>query len=48
MLVKFEQNPMVQNTRHFKFFDKIWVFYNHFWQRVAAILEDVSVGEIIV
>ena len=23
-------------------------FYNHFWQRVDAILEDVSVAEIIV
>ena len=46
MLVKFEQNYMVQTTRNFELFDKKkkkkkWGFYNHFWQRVDAILEDV-------
>ena len=31
MLVKFEQNRMVQTTRNFEFFDKKKrVFYNHF------------------
>ena len=33
-------------------FEQIWGFstkmVNHFWQRVDAILEDVSVAEIIV
>ena len=48
MLVKFQQNRMVQATRNFELFDKTRVFYNHFWQRVDAILEDVSVAEIIV
>ena len=43
MLVKFEQNRMGQTTRNFELFDpKKRVFYNHFWQRVDAILEDVS------
>ena len=31
-----------------KFFDKKTGFYNHFWQKVDAILEDVSVAKIIV
>ena len=48
MLVKFEQNRMVQATQNFELFDKKLVFYNHFWQRVDAILEDVSVAKIIV
>ena len=48
MLVKFEQNHMVQTTRNFELLNKIQVFYNHFWQRVDAILEDVFVAEIIV
>ena len=49
MLVKFEKNRMVQTTRNFEFYwQKKKVFYNHFWQRVDAILEDVSVAEIIV
>ena len=47
MPVKFEQNRMVQTTRKFELFDKKRVFYNHFWQRVDAILEDVFVAEII-
>ena len=52
-IVKFEQNRMVQNTRNFELFDKKQnkkkrVFYNHFWQRVHVILEDVSVAVIIV
>ena len=50
MLVKFEQNRMVQTTWNFEPFDKKKkkVFYNHFWQRVDAILGDVSEAEIIV
>ena len=45
MLVKYEQNRTVQTTRNFELFDKKnRVFYNHFWQRVDAILEDVSVA----
>ena len=44
MMVKFEQNRMV--------YTKFWAFWqkmvNHFWQSVDAILEDVSVTEIIV
>ena len=47
MLVKFEQNRMVQTTRNIELFDKKPDFYSHFWQRVDAILEDVSVAEII-
>ena len=48
MLVKFEQNRMVQSTQNFELFNKKkWVFYNHIGQRVDAIL-DVSVAEIIV
>ena len=39
---------MVQTTRNFELFAKKQIFYNHFWQRVDAILEDVSVAEIIV
>ena len=48
MLVKFEQNCMVQTTRNFELFDKKAGFCNDFWQRVDAILEDVSVTETIV
>ena len=49
MLVKFEQNHMVQTTQNFELFDKKkWSFYDHFWQRGDAILEDVPVAEIIV
>ena len=48
MLVKFEQNRMVQTTRNFELFDKNRVFYKYFWQRVDAILEGVFVAEIIV
>ena len=47
MLVKFEQNRMVQTTQNFELFDKKLGFYNHFWQRVDAILEDV-LAQIIV
>ena len=35
-------------TKFWAFWQKGRVFYNHFWQRVDAILEDVSVTEIIV
>ena len=48
MLVKFEQNRMVQTTRKFELFDKNPGFLNHFWQNVDAILEHVSVAETIV
>ena len=56
MLVKFEQNRMVQTTRNFEFFARgfltkkngFFFLYKHFWQRVDAILENVSVAEIIV
>ena len=38
-----------QNHKNFELFDKkIGFFYNHFWQKVDAILEDVSVAKIIV
>ena len=46
MLVKFEQNCMVQTTRNFEILDKKRVFLKkQFWQSVDAILEDVSVAE---
>ena len=48
MLMKFEENRMVLTTRNFELFDKNRGFYNHFRQKVNAILEDVSVDEIIV
>ena len=47
MLMKFEENYMVQITRNFELFDEN-LFLNHFWQRVDAILENVSVAESIV
>ena len=46
MLVKFEQNRMVQTIQNFDLFDKKRV--NHFWQSVDAILEDVSMTDPIV
>ena len=46
MLMKFEQNHMIETTKNFELFDKKMV--NHFWQSVDAILEDVSVSETIV
>ena len=48
MLVKFEQNRMVQTTRNFELYDKKSEFLNHFWQSADATLEDVSVTETIV
>ena len=50
MLVKFEQNRMVQITRNLELFakKKNQVYENHFWQSVDAILENVSVAETIV
>ena len=48
MPVKFEQNLIVQTIRNFEHFGKNRGFYNHFWERVDAILEDVFVAEIIV
>ena len=43
-------NKVVWSKLHeiLSFLTKSRVFYNHFWQRVGAILEDVSVAEIIV
>ena len=35
------------NYKKFWAFWQKLVFYNHFWQRVDAILEDISVAEII-
>ena len=40
-------SEMVQTTWNFDFFDKKPGFYNHFWQRIDAILEDVSVVELL-
>ena len=50
MLVKFEQNRMVQTTRNFEIFDKklSFFFLNHFCQSFDVILEDVSVAKTIV
>ena len=54
MPVKFEQNRMVQTTQNWAFWQKKKktkqkqkqkknvFFYNHFWQRVDAIFDDVS------
>ena len=36
----------VQTTRIFELLKKRGFFYSHFWQRVDAIFEDVSVVEI--
>ena len=48
MPVKFELNLMVQTTRNFELFDKKPSFFiDIFEKRVNAILEDVSVAEII-
>ena len=44
MLVKFEQNRMVQTIQNFELFDKKKMV-NHFWQSIDAILEDVSMTE---
>ena len=51
MLVKFEQNRMVQTTRNCALFDQKkngFFLITIFDKRVAAILEAVSVAEIIV
>ena len=49
MLVKFQQNYMVQITwNHELFGKKTQGFLNHFWQSVGAILENISVAETIV
>ena len=51
MLVKFEQNCMVQTIQNFDVFDKKKKKkkrVNHFWQSVDAILEDVSMTDTIV
>ena len=47
MLVKFEQNRMVQTTQNFGPLTKK-TFLNQFLQSADAILEDVSVAETIV
>ena len=46
MLVKFEQNRMVQITQTFELFDKTIVYL--FWQSVYEILEVASKAETIV
>ena len=48
MLVKFEQNRMVEATRNSDLFDKKRFFLKPFWLSVGAILEYVSVAETIV
>ena len=50
MLVKFEQNRMVQTTRNFELFDKKKnrFFKKHFLQSVDAILEHISVAKTII
>ena len=52
MLVKFEQNCMVQTIHNFDLFDKKKKKkkkrVNHFWQSVDAILEEVSMTDTIV
>ena len=48
VLVKFEQNRMIQTTQNFELFDRNNLKKKHFWQNVEAILEDVSVAETIV
>ena len=54
MLVKFEQNRMSKLHEIFELFHKkgflleeFFFFNNHVGQRVGALLEDVSVAEII-
>ena len=49
ILAKFEPNHMVQSVQNFELLDKNPSFEkNHFWQRIDAILQDVSVAETIV
>ena len=49
MLVKFDQNRIWSKLHEIlSFLTKNRVFYNHFWQRVDAILEDVYVAKIFV
>ena len=40
-----EQNCMIQTTQYFELLTKM---FNHFWQSVDAVLEDVSASETIV
>ena len=47
MLVKFEQNRMVWTVQNFVLFDKKNMV-NKFWPSIGAILEDVSMTELIV
>ena len=48
MLVKFEKKSYAPNHTKFWAFWQNPGFYNHFWRRVDAILEDVSEAKIIV
>ena len=48
MLVKFEQNHIVQTAQNFELFVKKLGFLIPFWQSDEAILEDISVAETIV
>ena len=47
MLVKFEQNQMIQNTQNFELFGKKLVYHVNFRHIVVAILKEVSVSETI-
>ena len=47
MLVKFEQNRMVQNTRNFELFDKKPGFFKPFLTKRWRHLEYISVAETI-
>ena len=42
MLMKFEQNRMVQNIQNFELLGKM---VNHFWENIDAILDVVLVTE---
>ena len=48
MLAKFEENCMVPIARNFELFEKKKRVFYHFWQRVDASLEDISLAEIVV
>ena len=48
LLVKLEQNHVVQTTQNFELFDKKFRFLKQLLTSIDAILEDVSVAETIV
>ena len=47
MLVKFEQNRMVQTTRNFEFFDKKLGFFITTFDKMLTPSEDVTVAKIV-